>query len=222
MHNADGASAQPIDWLLVWRSVAAELAEDKLPPKFLTEDRIRTATLRSLDMQIDLASHAEIESLAVNLGGMKNDRLDLAVQEGAGTTVVEFKFPREPRQTEPPWPDHLGSFLADIYRLGALIGGGQVRHAIQVLVSGPAFFGYVRRRMSPLGLSAYQSEERTPRVFNLAPAAVAQLAPTTRGKIQRYEILWRITATRTTEHEISNKGIWLAAYDVHGQRIAGG
>lgn len=100
---------------------------------------------------------------------MKNERLDLVVQEGVGTTVVEFKFPREPRQTQPPWPDHLGSLLADTYRLGALIGGGQVRHAIQVLVSGAAFLGFVRRRMSPLGLAAYQPGEHTPCAFTLAP-----------------------------------------------------
>jgi hypothetical protein len=221
MHKAVSASNQPISWSAVWHSVARELTEDNLPPKFLTEDRIRTATLRALNMQIDLALHADIESLAVNLGGMKNDRLDLVVQEGASTTVVEFKFPREPRQTQPPWPDHLGSFLADTYRLGALIGGGQVGHAIQVLVSGPAFLGFVRRRMTPLGIAAYQPGEHTPRSLTLAPAAAAQLAPTTRGKFQRYEALWRLTATRTAEHEINGKGIWLAAYDVRGQWIEG-
>jgi hypothetical protein len=221
MHKTGRAFKQAINWLAVWHSVAMELIEDKLPPKFLTEDRIRTATLRALDMQIDLGLHVDIESLAVNLGGMKNDRLDLVVLERAGITVVEFKFPREPRQTQPPWPDHLGSFLADTYRLGALIGGGQVRHAIQVLVSGAAFLGFVRRRMTPLGLAAYQPGEHTPHALTLAPAAAARLAPTTRGKIQRYEALWRLTVMRTTEHEISGKEIWLAAYDVHGQRIGG-
>lgn len=219
MHKADDDFRQPTNWLLVWQSVATELTEDTLPSKFLTEDRIRTATLRALGVQIDLALYADIESLAGNLGGVKNDRLDMVVQEGPGTTVVEFKFPREPRQTQPPWPDHLGSLLADTYRLGALLGGGQVKHSIQVLVSGTAFLGFIKRRMTPLGLAAYQPGEYTPRALTLTPAAVAQLAPTTRGRIQRYEALWRITATRTTEHEIHGKGIWLAAYDVHSRRI---
>ena len=75
--------------------------------------------------------------------------------------------------------------------------------------------------MTPLGLAIYQPGERTPLGLTLAPAVAAQLAPTTRGKIERYEALWRITAARTAEHEINGKGIWIAAYDIQSQRIAG-
>lgn len=218
MQETGGLSNLPIDWSAVWRSVTTHLIEDKLPPKFLTEDRIRTATLRALDTQIDLTPNADIEYPAVNLGGIKGDRLDLVVREPAGTIVVEFKYPREPRQTQPPWPDHLGSFLADTYRLGVLARGGQVQRAIQLLVSGAAFLGFVQRTTTRFGLADYQPGERTAQALTLTPSSAAKLAKTTRDKIQRYEAQWEIAAARTAAYEITGKGLWLAAYDIQGTR----
>jgi hypothetical protein len=106
-----------VDWSAVWPAVAEVLAGDKFVPKFLTEDGVRTATLRVLDAQIDVAQCAETEYPAVSLGGDRLGRLDLVIRAGATATVIEFKYPREPRQKLPPWPDHLGGVLSDTYRL---------------------------------------------------------------------------------------------------------
>lgn len=218
--NAPASLAEsPLDWAAVWQAVASDLSGDKLAPKFLTEDGVRMATLRVLGRHLDVVQHADVEYGAVNLGGGRSDRLDLVVREPMGVTVVEFKYPREPRQTLPPWPDHLGSYLADTYRLGSLIAADQVQHAIQLLVSGAAFIGYMERTTTRLGLAQYSTHERTPRVIRLKPTAVTALAATTRGKIGQYEQRWEIDAVRTAAHEISGKRLWLAAYDVQGQRV---
>jgi hypothetical protein len=171
-----------------------------------------------LDTQLDIGRKAEIEYGAVNIGGGRLDRLDLVVHEHRGAAVVEFKYPREPRQTLPPWPDHLGSFLADTYRLGALAHEAEVSRAIQLLVSGAGFLGFLQRTTTRLGLAQYRPGEHTPRAFALRPTLTTPLSATTRGKIHRYEQLWEIDAVRTAEHEITGKSLWLAAYDVDGKR----
>ena len=117
------AAGSVINWHAVWASVAADLNSDTFAPKFLTEDGIRRTTLRALNSQLDVLRHVEIEYPSVNLSGDKLGRLDLVVSPVANATVIEFKYPREPRQKLPPWPDHLGGVLSDTYRLGMLAAG---------------------------------------------------------------------------------------------------
>jgi hypothetical protein len=174
-------------------------------------------TLRALQTQANIIQVADIEYGAVNLGGGQSDRLDLVVQGRKGATVVEFKYPRAPRQTFPPWPDHLGSFFSDTYRLGSLMSGQQVRRSIQVLVSGAGFLGFLQRTTTRLGLGQYKNGDRTPSRLTLTPASMAGLSTTTRRKVKRYEESWEIDAVRTVAHDIASKGLWLAAYDVQSK-----
>jgi hypothetical protein len=120
MHTDFGTGGSAVDWRSAWSAVAEGLATDRFVPKFLTEDAIRMTTLRALNDQLDVIRYADTEYPAVNLDGEQLGRLDLVVLATAGATVVEFKYPREPRQKLPPWPDHLGGVLSDTYRLGIL------------------------------------------------------------------------------------------------------
>jgi hypothetical protein len=220
MTDATTPAELHVDWHTVWQEVATQLSKDRLVPKFLTEDGIRVATLRALVTQIDIWRGADVEYPAVSLGGTGFDRLDLVIQLNKTATVVEFKYPREPRQTQPPWPDHLGSFFSDTYRLGSLASGGQVEQALQVLVSGLDFLGFLRRTATRCHLSEQAIGDRTPRLLTLTLAGTSGLAATTRGKIQKYTASWEIEATRTEEIEIAGKGLWLVTYTVSGKHAA--
>jgi hypothetical protein len=206
-----------IDWVAVWSSVTEGFAEDKFVPKFLTEDAIRIATLRALYAQLDVVRYADTEYPAINLNGEQLGRLDLVVQSDIGATVVEFKYPREPRQKLPPWPDHLGGVLSDTYRLGILTDSPKVERCIQVIVSADAFLGYVRRTMTRLGLAEYADSERTPRKLTLTPELTLGLAVTTRGSLKDRDRSWKVTADRLVEFAISGKGLWLAVYNIIAQ-----
>ena len=203
-----------INWHAVWTSVAADLNSDTFAPKFLTEDGIRRTTLRALNSQLDVLRHVEIEYPSVNLSGDKLGRLDLVVSPMASATVIEFKYPREPRQKLPPWPDHLGGVLSDTYRLGILAAGPKVHYCIQVVVSADAFLGYVRRTMTRCALATYIAGEQTPREIALTPERTVGLADTTRRSLKDRDRFWRVTADRSVELAIGNKGLWLSAYAV--------
>lgn len=208
-------------WNAVWLAVAASLAEDKFAPKFLTEDGIRTIALHALDAYIDVADCAETEYPVASLGGDRLGRLDLVLWPRSTATVVEFKYPREPRQKLPPWPDHLGGLLSDTYRLGILAADSSVTRCIQVVVAASSFLGYVDRTMTRLGLADYDSCARMPRKMNLSPSHTIGLADTTRRHLKKRDRSWQVTATRITVSNIPGKGLWLGAYDVSAVRVGG-
>jgi hypothetical protein len=203
-----------VDWSAVWSAVVEVLAGDDFVPKFLTEDGIRTATLRVLDAHIDVARCAEKEYPAVNLGGDRLGRLDLVIRSGTDATVIEFKYPREPRQKLPPWPDHLGGILSDMYRLGMLAASSSADKCIQVLVAGVPFMGYVERTLKRLRLADFPPGSRLPGEIVLSPATVQGLADTTRRHLKERDKSWQVTATCISLSEISGKDLWLGAYDV--------
>jgi hypothetical protein len=210
---AAGAADAP-DWNAVWLAVAATLAGDKFVPKFLTEDGIRTATLHALGVYFDVVQHAETEYPAASLGGDRLGRLDLVIRLGTAATVIEFKYPREPRQTLPPWPDHLGGVLSDSYRLGMLTASSSAKRCIQVVVASGSFLGYVERTMTRLGLAIYEPGSRLPRKILLTPDRMRGLADTTRRQLKGRDRSWEVTATSITLSDISGKGLWLGAYDI--------
>jgi hypothetical protein len=80
MDQAISAGMPPINWDLVWQTVAAQLSADELTPRFPTEDGIRVAALRALQARVSIVLVADIEYGAVNLGGGQSDRLDLVIQ----------------------------------------------------------------------------------------------------------------------------------------------
>jgi hypothetical protein len=202
------------DWNAVWLTVAATLARDKFVPKFLTEDGIRYATLHAVGVYIDVVQRAETEYPAASLGGDQLGRLDLVIRLGTAATVIEFKYPREPRQKLPPWPDHLGGVLSDTYRLGMLAARSSTERCIQVLVASASFLGYVERTMTRLELATYESGSRLPRKILLTPDRVRGLADTTRRQLKERDKSWEVTARSITLADISGKGLWLGAYDI--------
>jgi hypothetical protein len=210
-----------VDWNAVWPAVAEALAADKFVPKFLTEDGIRTAALRVLDTYVDVTQCAETEYPSASLGDGRLDRLDLVVRSGTAATVIEFKYPREPRTKLPPWPDHLGGVLSDMYRLGMLAASSRADKCIQVLVAGDAFLGYVERTMKRLHLAHYRQGCHLPREIVLSPANTLGLADTTRRHMKERDRSWQVTATRTSLSEISGKGLWLGAYRVTAVALEG-
>lgn len=151
----------PVKWDAVWPTVAEVLSGDIFVPRFLTEDGVRTATLRVLGTHIDVAQCAEIEYPAANLGGDRLGRLDLIIRMGTSVTVIEFKYPREPRQKLPPWPDHLGGILSDTYRLG-ILSASSTGKCIQVLLAGAPFLGYTERTLRRLGLADFSQAALCP------------------------------------------------------------
>jgi hypothetical protein len=201
-------------WESVWPTVAATLAEDKFVPKFLTEDGIRTVALHALDAHMDVVRWAETEYPAVYLGGEQLGRLDLVAKSSRLPEIVEFKYPREPRQTLPPWPDHLGGVLSDAYRLGILAASGRVGRCILVLVSAVSFLRYVKRTMTRLELAHYEPGALLPDEIRLLPGRTAKLASTTRRQLKGRDQVWQVTATSTAVIEIAGKGLWLGAYEV--------
>jgi hypothetical protein len=47
------------------------------------------------------------------------DAVDLVVSEPE-LAAIEFKYPREPRETNAAWTQHLGEALKDFYRLARM------------------------------------------------------------------------------------------------------
>lgn len=214
-------TTEVVDWNAVWPVVAATLAGDRFVPRFLTEDGIRTATLRVLDEHIDVILRAETEYPATSLGGDRLGRLDLVVRMGTAPTVIEFKYPRGPRQTLPPWPDHLGGVLSDAYRLGMLAASSSDSKCILVLVAGSSFLGYIERTMKRLGIADYEPDSCLPRMILLSPGNTRGLSDTTRRQLKERDRSWEITATSIALSEISGKGLWLGAYGIAARAVEG-
>ncbi len=100
---------------LVWRDVAAELRAHGTAglQRFLTEDVLRFASVRHL------AHHGVQPAAMRNEWRQAGISVDLAVGEPVHT-AVEFKYPREPNETNAAWTQHLGELLKDFYRLAHL------------------------------------------------------------------------------------------------------
>jgi hypothetical protein len=203
-----------VEWSAVWPTVAEVLAEDIFVPQFLTEDGIRTVTLRVLGTHIDVVQCAEIEYPAANLGGDRLGRLDMIIRLGAAVTVIEFKYPREPRQKLPPWPDHLGGVLSDTYRLGILSASRSTGKSIQVLLAGALFLGYTERTLRRLGLGSFSQGSPMPREITLSPSTTPGLAETTRRHLKERDRSWRVIAACTSQSEVRGKDLWLGVYEV--------
>ncbi len=79
-----GAVEPKVEWDAVWLNVATRLSQDSLAPKFLTEDDLRVATLRALELQIDVMQYAHTECDAASLGGIPRGRIDLVINTSGG------------------------------------------------------------------------------------------------------------------------------------------
>jgi hypothetical protein len=102
----------------------------------LTEDVVRFATVTVLADHGVAASRLGAERTVPGVG-----RIDLVVDPPHGA-AVEFKFPREPSETNAADTQAFGETLRDLYRLARL----EVAEAWAVQLLRPALYRYLSRR----------------------------------------------------------------------------
>lgn len=131
-------TSTPVDWPEVWAALADALrAHVELGRRhLLTEDVVRFATVTVLADHGVTADRLAVERTVAGVG-----RVDLFVDPPTGT-AVEFKFPREPIETNAADTMAFGETLRDFYRLARLT----VVEAWAVQLLRPAFVRYLRRR----------------------------------------------------------------------------
>lgn len=120
-----------MDWKRVWAKVAAQLNgyRDVGLEALLTEDVLRFSTLQQLAGSGVDTRHLEVEWRRPGV----SDAVDLVVTGPARRAAVEFKFPREPRETNAAWTQHLGETLKDFYRLASMPAEFEDRICVQLL-----------------------------------------------------------------------------------------
>ena len=117
-------------WPEVWEKVAADLGHSWTAGlgRLLTEDVLRFATVKGLVAQGVPADHIDSEwrrpgvTAAVDLIVTKDPR-----------AAIEFKYPREPRETNAAWTQHLGELLKDFYRLAYMPTDFEERWCVQLV-----------------------------------------------------------------------------------------
>jgi hypothetical protein len=119
-----------INWLDVWAATASQLDEYRGAglEALLTEDVLRFATIQQLAAAGVAPNRLEVEWRRSGVP----DAVDLVVS-GAGLSAVEFKFPREPREKNAAWTQHLGEALKDLYRLAHMPREFADRWCVQLL-----------------------------------------------------------------------------------------
>lgn len=132
------AAVGAIDWAAVWDALAVSLDVHVGAGRrhLLTEDVVRFATVAVLADHHVVAERLVAERTVDGIG-----RVDLIVDAPHGA-AVEFKFPREPAQTNAADTMAFGELLRDFYRLGRLEVAD--RWAVQLLR--PSFRRYLARR----------------------------------------------------------------------------
>lgn len=119
-----------IPWSVIWKSTADQLDEYRVAglQALLTEDVLRFAVVREL-VKVGVAPK-DIEAEWRRPG--VPDAVDLVIIQPA-RSAIEFKFPREPRETNAAWTQHLGEVLKDIYRLAHMPADFSDRWCVQLL-----------------------------------------------------------------------------------------
>jgi hypothetical protein len=99
----------------VWQSVAEEIGDHRRRGygALVTEDVLRFAAARAIGEAGSGAASLSLERPHPSLSG---SRVDLAIGEPPAA-VIEFKYPREPKEKNAAWTMTLGEVLKDFYRL---------------------------------------------------------------------------------------------------------
>lgn len=161
-----------MDWDDVWRDVASQLQRHHTNglEHLLTEDVLRFAAVEAL-----VAHGMQPTQLQAEWRPQPGVSVDLALGVPV-TDAVEFKYPREPRETNAAWTQHLGEILKDRYRLAVL--PRQVATRLSVVLASDRLLRYLTgvsdRYGIPLGLAAGQ-------VTTLTDQHIAVLPATARG-----------------------------------------
>ncbi len=167
------AAVTAIDWSHTWALLAGELAgysRDGLQD-LLTEDVVRFAALRIL-----VAAGANPAQLRTEWRAAPSVAVDMAVGQPV-TSAVEFKFPREPVETNAAWTQHLGELLKDFYRLAQLPAQVTDRWCVQVISERMRRYldGIADRYGVRLAMVAGETTVLEPQVHQVLPATAARL-----------------------------------------------
>src|SRR3954447_26190871 len=145
-------------WDTVWTATAVQLDQHRVAglQSLLTEDVLRFAVVQEL-VGVGVPPRnivAEWRRSGVS------DAVDLVVA-GPDLAAIEFKFPREPRETNAAWTQHLGEALKDFYRLATMPPEFSERLCVQLLstrmcryLDGVADRHHVRLGVTPGALTA--------------------------------------------------------------------
>lgn len=128
--RSPSAAMNGLSWPGVWGRVAEDLSESWTSGlgRLLTEDVLRFATVKGLVAQGVPADHIESEWRRLGVP----DAVDLVVS-GNPRAAIEFKYPREPRETNAAWTQHLGELLKDFYRLAHMPADFDERWCVQLV-----------------------------------------------------------------------------------------
>ncbi len=108
-------------------------------------------------------------------------RLGRLVVSAPEWAAIEFKYPREPRETNAAWTQHLGEALKDFYRLATMPADFSQRWCVQLWSTRVRryFDGVAGRHDVALGL-------RPGKQTVLDPADVRNLPATATGRLDRW------------------------------------
>jgi len=165
-------------WADIWVAVAAQLDHyrDAGLEQLLTEDVVRFATIEQLAAAGVAPSRLEVEWRRHSVP----DAVDLVVSD-LEPAAVEFKFPREPREKNAAWTQHLGEALKDFYRLAHMPPEFVHRWCVQLLSTRMRRYldGVTDRHGVRFGLT-------TGSVTVLDPGRVRALSATTQKGLARW------------------------------------
>lgn len=168
----------PVPWPAVWPAVAEKLTghHDAGLTHLLTEDVVRFSTIQTL---VDHGVPAGSLESEWRRGGV-TDAVDLVVVDPP-PAAIEFKFPREPRETNAAWTQHLGELLKDFYRLAYMPAEFGDRWCVQMLS------GRVLRYLDSMGDKYRVRVAGKPgATTTLDPDAVRGLPATALGRLERW------------------------------------
>jgi hypothetical protein len=186
-----------IVWDDVWQATAAQLDQYRGAglENLLTEDVVRFATIQQLVAAGVSPTRLEAEWRRPGVA----DAVDLVVS-GPASAGIEFKYPREPRETNAAWTQHLGEALKDFYRLAHMPAQFTDRWCVQLLSGRMLRYldGVADRHGVRFGLTAGQ-----PTV--LEPARVRALPATAHEGLARWLAdLPTVEAHCVAVHQIGN------------------
>jgi hypothetical protein len=195
-----------IDWESIWSATAAQLDRHRGAglEALLTEDVIRFATIQELALAGVSPSRLKAEWRRPGVP----DAVDLVVT-GPQAAAIEFKYPREPRETNAAWTQHLGEALKDFYRLAHMPADFTDRWCVQLLSARMRRYldGVADRHGVRLGLDVGQTTD-------LESSAVRGLPSTAHKGLSRWlDDLPTVTARCVAAHRIGD-GLRLVVHQV--------
>lgn len=176
----------------IWQAVASELRVHRSRGlgALLTEDTVRFAAIRAIVEAGGAAADLRVEAAHPSVKGA---RIDLTAGGNPPTVVIEFKYPREPREKNAAWTMVRGEVLKDFYRLAAYPGDVD---RLFVYAESSRLRRYMTRATTKDGLDIHSP------TVTILPSQAARL-PSTALQIIGTEL----SASHVTAHRLAEVGV---------------